>query len=220
MENNFEKYVDDNRAAFEKGAPAPAVWQNIKAGVEACHAKKRQAKKVMMMRWAAAAILLLAAGGAAVFFPHRQKAVIAVQDKNKPQQYVKPLPANKDSLTVKQPAEEIAGAHTLQNDVPARTTSDEYNHSILYYEAVVKTKEQQVDKLLAGVPELNKEFKRAIDDLDAIIKQLEVTLPQSVDKEKILQGIIKNLQMQESVLNSQLEALKSLQKNADEQKNG
>ena len=218
MENEFEEYVDDNRAAFEKGTPPPRVWQHLESGLAAYHANK-QHKKMVWMRWAAAAMLLLVAGAAVMLFPHGRLGTTVLQDNNSQQQGVKQLPANRDSLAInRQPAAETG---TAQNVTPRNNAQDDYSRSITYYQAAVKLKEQQVSKLLAAAPELNRDFKKAIDDLDEIVRQLQASLPESINKEKILQGIIKNLQMQENVLNSQLEVLKTLQNNsADEQKNG
>jgi len=217
MDDNFEKYMDENRSAFEKGGPSPELWQNLKDKLTEHHTAKRNTKKIWMARWMAAAILLLIAGTAAiVFIPRKPQNLVVRQDeKVTPPVAEKPAPPFKDSVTITQGT---AVEKPRRGEAHNSDALPDDDHALQYYQASVKQKEQQLDKLLGSMPELEKDFKHALNDLDLITNELKAALPRSIDKEKIIKGIIKNLQMQESILNSQLQLLKDIQNNNTDDK--
>lgn len=209
MENNFENYIDKNRGGFEQGAPSADVWQGLKNKLEEHHAEKRRVKKIALGRWTAAAAFIIVAGAAAIFYikANPQKP-IAQGNKIVPPVIAQHQLAGRDSEMRK---DEAGKEQVPQPNLRNSYVQEDTPNSIKFYQASIKQKEQQVDKLLGDMPALDKDFRHALNDLNEIIEHLQSSLPQSIDKEKIIKVIIKNLQMQEAILDSQLQALKDLQ---------
>ncbi len=204
MENDFEKYIDDNRGKLEKGAPPPEIWQRLKEQLIEHHNEKPGAAKPWM-KWVVAASLLLLAGAASLLFITRQARTTTLGVSQGQQTAATNTTRRSDSSVTENYAAidtPIEKAHPVEVD---------YSQSIVNYQAAVKTKEKQIIVLQKTDPELYKDFKKAIDDLDEIVADLQARVPGSIDKERILRSIIENLQMQETILNSQLQVLKNIQ---------
>jgi hypothetical protein len=95
MSNEFEKFISDNREAFDTRMPDPAVLSRIQAQMGG----EKQAKKgilipIRVVRWAAACIVLLA--GATVFLLVQKNETVT------PTQTVKLIPNDSPVTTPKQ----------------------------------------------------------------------------------------------------------------------
>ena len=59
MENEFEKYLQQNRDHFGKGSPSPQVWEQLKRGLEDHHRRRARVVRMRRIGWGIAASILL-----------------------------------------------------------------------------------------------------------------------------------------------------------------
>jgi hypothetical protein len=218
MESGFEKYIKQNKAEFEKDAPSPKVWQQLQARLVAQHQKKARIIKMRRISLRIAAGLLFFVGIWVLFFKIAKqpgKAVntgIAVSPKQ-PAVGTVPGKVNADSLKIAKQQSIIAQAGDVKKDRTFELTGTEYGQSINYYTRLVENEQKQVQQLRVIDPDIYKESQNAIDGLNTIYDQLKSQLHGSIDQQKVIELMIKNLQMQERVLKNQLQLIREMQLN-------
>jgi len=172
MKGNLEKYVIENRKAFNDANPPEHIWDNIVTSFDEEQQYKRR-NRILAFRTiiSAAAMLLLISAAALLFYQVRQA--------NK-QDYssIDPTLANKQKSFVSQ----------------------------------IDQKQQALSAMAHADPELYQEFSGVWQKMQSNYIQLKEEYPQSPNKEKTLEAMINNLQMQIQVLNQQLEVLNYIQK--------
>jgi len=215
MESGFEKYIKQNKPGFEKGAPSPKVWQQLQTQLAAHHHKKARVVKMRRIGLGIAASLLFIAIGILFFKTGRQPGKIVNSSiAMSPKQPVAGTgQANADSLKITKQQSITAQAGDVKKDRTFELTGTEYGQSINYYTRIVENEQKQVQQLRIIDPDIYKQSQDAIDGLNTIYDQLKSQLNRSIDQQKVIELMIKNLQMQERVLNNQLQLIREMQLN-------
>lgn len=205
MGEEFEEYLRENRGRIEKGGPSPKVWENIEQVLIARQKKKAQVIRLRLVSWSVAAGLVLGIGVASLFRPANKPLIQVVKDQPKVQKSAPAaLPVKKDTLYAQNPAIAPLKTHSANKIIAAKPKSDE---SISYYASLVAQREQELKQLQALDPGLYKESQKAIAELNATYNQLQKQLNGNIGREKVVEMMILNLQMQEKILSNQLQLI-------------
>jgi len=216
MESEFEKYIERNKEQFEKGAPSPKVWQQLQDQLIMHHQKKASIVKMRRVGLGVAAGLLFFISIGILLFKNAQqpiksmKAGLAASPKH-PAAGTASGRVNTDSLKLKKGLQVSAQAAHSQKESAYELTNDEYPQSLNYYTRQVANKQKQLWPLRGTDPDLYKESQNAIDGLNSMYDQLKKQLPGSINQQKVLKLMIKNLQMQEEILTNQLQLIREMQ---------
>ncbi|HZY38037.1 MAG TPA: hypothetical protein VFE53_15375 [Mucilaginibacter sp.] len=214
MENEFEEYLEQNRDRFEKDAPPPQVWQNIERGLIAHQQKKARVVRLRLVGWSVAAGLLLGIGIAYLAMRKDEpKATIAHHQPEIKKAAPVVLPAkHTDTFYAEEPAQ-AQKKHPVHHEITPGGI--ETPPSINYYARLVAQRQQQFKQLKTLDPGLYNESQKAIANLNATYNQLQNQLNGTVNRKKVMEMMIENLQMQERILANQLQLIHEA-----EQKNG
>lgn len=182
--NNLERFVRDNREAFDQHQPNPALWDKIG---EAIGAETKTTTRVINMgwaRWAVAATLFLALAGTITYmmFFRSERATLAGKTKT--------------------------GSEAV--DMVLDQIDPQYAKLISEFMEVIGEKQSELKKLEKDDPELYQKFSGDIQKLDVSYQVLRNTLNANPNTEQLLQAMISNLQMQIDLLNKQLSIIKQV----------
>jgi len=214
MENEFEKYLEQNRDRFEKDGPSPRLWKNIEQGLIAHQQKRARVVRMRLVGWSVAAGIVLGIG--ITYMAMRKDEPKAPIAKNRPE--IKKsapvaMPAKRDdTLYAEKPA---PTPRKLPVRRPVATTGIRGDQSIDYYTSLVAQRQQQFKQLQALDPGLYNESQKAIAALNTSYRQLQSQLNGAINRKKVIEMMIGNLQMQERILANQLQLIHEA-----EQKNG
>jgi ribosomal protein S6 len=190
--NNLERFVRDNREAFDNMQPSPALWDKI--GESIGEPKKSTTRVVRMSwaRWAVAATLFLALAGILSYqlFWKPQGSDIQLADRN-------------DT-----PATKIATPETI--DPVVNQIDPQYAKLVSQFTEVIGAKQAELKQIEKDDPELYKKFAGDIQKLDSSYHVLRSTLNANPNTEQLLQAMISNLQMQIELLNQQLSIIQKV----------
>jgi hypothetical protein len=206
MENEFEKYLEQNRDRFEKDGPSPQVWKNIEQALMARQQKKARMVRMRLVGWSVAAGIILGIG--ITYLAMRKdepKATIAHHQPGIKKAAPVVLPAkHTDTLYAEKPAP-MPKKHAVQRG----TTSPgiETRQTIDYYAHLVAQRQQQFKQLQVMDPGLYNESQKAITALNATYNQLQNQLNGAVNRKKVMEMMIENLQLQERILANQLQLI-------------
>ncbi len=201
MENEFEKYLQQNKDRFEKGSPSPRLWEKLKSGLEDHHQRRARVVRMRRIGWGIAASILLCIGVTLVIFKNKGRVNRDANTRNT---------THRDSVIDMQKitAQKIAADSTERI---AGVTDDKTRQSLYHYTRLIETRQKEMATLRQIDPGLYAKSQKALTDLDEVYNRLKKQLPQSVDQQKILKSLIENLKMQEQILTNQLQLLEELQ---------
>ncbi len=183
--NNIERFIRDNREAFDNMIPDPSLWNKIG---EVVGEKKKTTRVISMswVRWAVAATLFLALAGTLTYML-----------------FFRPV-------TEKMP---LAG-HTKTSseaiDLVLSQIDPQYAKLISQFMEVIGEKQSELKAIEKDNPELYQKFSGDIQRLDSSYNVLRSTLNANPNTEQLLQAMISNLQMQIDLLNQQLSIIKQV----------
>ncbi|MBS1564732.1 MAG: hypothetical protein JST39_10100 [Bacteroidetes bacterium] len=213
MSNRLEQFVKDNREDFDKFEPGPVVWHNIQQELKKGKAKKEGITISMTtLRWAAAASVIIMLGIGAYFFSQRNTQTPQVAQGTK-------QPATNNLPKIDTPAGQRTTDNEQQTPVnEQRTTNNElasanddpYQEEIYHYTRLVELKQTEIKKITKDEPLLYQQFAGDINKLDSAFHTLKKELPANPNREQLLEAMIKNLQLQEALLNRQLQIIQQI----------
>jgi hypothetical protein len=189
---NLERFVRDNREAFDNMEPSSALWDKIG---EAIGEEKKTTTRVVRMswaRWAVAATLFLALAGTISYQLFWRQASTDV-------------PIAQYTDTPKTPVGSAEAVDTLVNQI-----DPQYAKLVSQFTEVIETKQSQLKQLEKDDPALYKQFAGDIQKLDSSYHVLRSTLNANPNTEQLLQAMISNLQMQIDLLNQQLTIIQKI----------
>lgn len=212
MENEFEKYVEQNRHRFEKDGPPPLIWKNIEQGLIAHQHKKARMVRLRLVGWSVAAGVILGVGIAYLAMRKDEPNVtIAHQRPEIKKAAPVVLPAKRtDTLYAEKP---MPKGHAVSH--VTTPPGVEITQSIDHYASLVAQRQRQFKQLKALDPGLYNESQKAITALNTTYNQLQSQLNGTVNRKKVTEMMIENLQLQERILANQLQLIREA-----EQKNG
>jgi hypothetical protein len=184
--NNLERFVRDNREAFDNMEPSAALWDKIG---EAIGEEKKSTTRVVRMswaRWAVAATLFLALAG-----------TISYQLFWKQQAADLPIAQQTDTPDAGSTATNVVDPLVNQID-------PQYAKLVSQFTEVIESKQNELKQIEKDDPELYNKFAGDIQKLDSSYHLLRSTLNANPNTEQLLQAMISNLQMQIELLNQQL----------------
>jgi hypothetical protein len=182
---NLERFVRDNREAFDHMEPAPMLWDKIGATVgEQTQPKDSRVVRMSRVRWAVAATLFLALAGTLGYM-----------------------------LFLKEPGEDrisqVAG-RSEHIDPLVSQIDPQYAKLVSQFTEVIETKQTELRKIEKDDPALYQQFSGDIHKLDSAYHVLRGTLNANPNTEQLLQAMISNLQLQIDLLNQQLTVIKKI----------
>jgi hypothetical protein len=182
---NLERFVRDNREAFDHMEPAPKLWDKIGASVgEQKQPKDSRVVHMSRVRWAVAATLFLALAGTLGYMLFL-----------------------KDSGEVG--SSQVAG-RTVHVDPLVSQIDPQYAKLVSQFTEVIETKQTELRKIEKDDPALYQKFSGDIHKLDSAYHVLRGTLNANPNTEQLLQAMISNLQLQIDLLNQQLTVIKKI----------
>jgi hypothetical protein len=184
--NNLERFIRDNREAFDQLEPNAELWNKIG---EAIGENKKATTRVISMswvRWAVAATLFLALAGT-VSYQLLWKSRTS------------DLPIAQTNKTQEAPVDPLVSQIDPQ-----------YAKLVSQFTEVIETKQSQLKKMAKDDPELYQQFSGDIQRLDSSYHVLRSTLNANPNTEQLLQAMISNLQMQINLLNQQLSIIQQV----------
>jgi len=201
MENEFEKYLQQNKNQFEKGSPSPRVWEKLQRGLVEHQARQQQVIRIRRISWGIAASILLCLGVMLIIFKNKNQVARIVISRNT---------THSDSMIDRQ---KIL-AQKMEMDSAERVagvTDGKTRQSLYRYTQLIETRQKELATLRQIDPELYAKSQKALIDLNEVYDRLKKQLPHSVDQQKIVQSLITNLKMQEQILTNQLLLIQALQ---------
>jgi len=208
MENEFEKYLQQNRDRFENGSPSPRVWEKLQRDIVEHQYRRHRVIRMRRITWGIAASILLCIGVTIAILKPRSQATPTTIVNNVSQRDSmidnQKLMAQKMELDS---AERVAGV-----------TDDKTRESLFHYTKLIETRQKEMAALRQVDPDLYARSQKALTDLDVVYNRLKKQLPKSIDQQKILKSLIQNLKMQEQILNNQLQLLEELQNTTVDEK--
>ena len=208
MENEFEKYLQQNRDRFENGSPSPRVWEKLQRDIVEHQGRRHRVIRMRRISWSIAASILLCIG------------ITVALLKNKSQVNRNAITDNAshgDSVIDRQKIMaakmELDGAERV-----AGVTDGKTRESLYHYTKLIETRQKEMAALRQVDPDLYARSQKALTDLDVVYNRLKKQLPKSIDQQKILKSLIQNLKMQEQILNNQLQLLEELQNTTVDEK--
>ena len=179
--SRLEKFISENREAFDDEIPSGSIWQ----GVESAITEKKKARLISLnsgFKWSiAAAVVILA--GLGVFFKMQQT-----------HNTIDTAHAKPDTTA------------TTEIAVIAPEESSEVNQ----FAKLIALKQDELKKLSKEQPELYQKFTKDINQLDTTYITLKKQLSSTPNKELLIEAMIQNLQLQLQVLNQQLHIINQI----------
>ena len=179
--SRLEKFIKENKNAFDDEMPADKIWQ----GIESSIGEPQKAKLISMsakLKWSiVAAVIALA--GIGLFFKMQQNTPTFIDN------------AKKIDTTA---STEIA---TVAPDVAPAMNE---------FAKLIAMKQDELKKLSKEQPELYQQFTKDINQLDSNYTNLKGKLSVAPNKELLIEAMIQNLQLQLQVLNQQLNIINQI----------
>ncbi|GAB3565339.1 hypothetical protein GCM10027578_12490 [Spirosoma luteolum] len=197
--DNLERFVRDNREAFDHCEPPDSLWDRIDQRLGDAPAARPETPAPVTpdparpfvtvhrspapaTRWltdwrvaAAVALLLLAAGG---LYLNQQYGV-----------------AHQPEMVAANPG---------------------YAKAVVQYTELIDQKQQELRQMTQDNPALYQEFSSDLSRLERSYQSLKADLPQNPNQETLLQAMIQNLQIQIDLLNEQLRVIQRIKKQTHE----
>ena len=190
MRDNLQKFIDDNRSAFDSSEPQPQVWNKVEQQLNKGQNFRKRFRNTLLWAASFAAIAVLSITLFTIF----QKSEKKVLDGAAP-------PA----------AVETTEIIDILDPIQAR--------QITQFHEVIEYKQNELKLLEKEEPQLYKEFVNDINSLDSAYTALKAQLPENPNREMILETMIQNLQLQSDLLSRHLRIIKDIkQKNKGHEK--
>lgn len=182
---NLERFVRDNREAFDHMEPAPMLWDKIGATLgEQPQLKNSRVVRMSLVRWAVAATLFLALAGTLGY-------MLFLKDSGEGGRL------------------QVAGGSEHVDPLVSQI-DPQYAKLVSQFTEVIETKQTELRKIEKDDPALYQQFSGDIQKLDSAYHVLRGTLNANPNTEQLLQAMISNLQLQIDLLNQQLTVIKKI----------
>ncbi len=182
MSNDLEKFIRNNRGAFDDASPSDNVWKEVERSIPA----KKQAKRFTITdiyKWSAAAAILFIALTSAYFvfirkYSHEDPPV-TTQPQTQPQRN-----DNMNGISLEFVSEFKEATEAVEN------------------------KQKELRSAIANNPELYRKFQLDLNTLDSSYRLLREQAGQSANPDVLIKAMIQNLQLQAELLGRQLMIIK------------
>lgn len=196
--DNLERFIRDNREAFDDKEPPGKLWQNIEVGLnkqqtgdqklsqstpfQQVHVNRSRFGNRQIgwpsLDWrVAASIAVLLLAGSFLYMNYQ--------------------------YGVTQQPEVVAASPT-------------YAKEVVHYTRLIDDKRDELKQMTESNPALYKEFATDLERLERNYKTLKAELPQNPNQETLIQAMIQNLQLQINLLNEQLRVIQRIKQQTHE----
>ena len=194
MNNNFERFIQQNRKDFDTEQPSEKVWDKIEQTIPV----KKEAKRFSMndvLKWSAAAAVLFIALTSVYFIYIKEKdshetSTAGVGTENRPDS-AKP--------------EELDGI------------APEYAVQFKRFNETIETQQEELKKATTDQPSLYKQFEEDLKVLDSSFIALKNQAEHTPNRDVLIKAMIQNLQLQAELLGRQLLIIKDIKGNKNTQ---
>lgn len=211
--DNLERFVRDNREAFDDREPPNSLWQKIEQGLD-----KQQSDRDTPFRQIH--INPIQAGDA--------QTNGSVAEPSRPgKSQLGGLQIGWPSLDWRVAASIavllLAGAFLYMNheygvahQPEVVAASPLYAKEVVHYTELIDVKRAELKKMTQDNPALYQEFATDLDRLEKSYQSLKSDLPQNPNQEMLIQAMIQNLQLQINLLNEQLRVIDRIKQQTHE----
>ena len=193
MNNNFERFIQQNRKEFDTEQPSENVWDKIEQTIPV----KKEAKRFSMndiIKWSAAAAVLFIALTSVYFLYINKKdsheTLELTGPKNEPG-YSKP--------------DELNGI------------APEYAVQFKRFNETIEAQQEELRKATSDQPSLYKQFEEDLKVLDSSFIALKNQAEHTPNRDVLIKAMIQNLQLQAELLGRQLLIMKDIKGNKNTQ---
>ena len=194
MNNNFERFIQQNRKDFDTEQPSEKVWDKIEQTIPV----KKEAKRFSMndvLKWSAAAAVLFIALTSVYFIYIKEKdshetSTAGIGTDNRPDS-AKP--------------EELDGI------------APEYAVQFKRFNETIETQQEELRKATTNQPSLYKQFEEDLKVLDSSFIALKNQAEHTPNRDVLIKAMIQNLQLQAELLGRQLLIIKDIKGNKNTQ---
>ena len=178
MSNRLEKFVQDNRDAFDNEEPRQHLWRNLEQDL--AEAKKdERVFHLSFLRWTTAAAVVIMMVG---MFYYMNRSTV-------------------------DPTIVVANTTPATSATPDQVLNEldpTYAQQVVHFTQLIELKQNELKQIEKEHPELYKQFVRDINKLDSSYQALKLELPRNANRELLLEAMIQNLKLQSDLLNQQL----------------
>jgi hypothetical protein len=180
MSNKLEKFIQDNRDAFDSEEPRPQLWKKLRSELED-EKKDDRVFHLSFLRWTAAAAIVVMLIGM-FYYINRQQT----------------------------PETFAGTTGTTRSDDPLAQIDPAYAKQVYHFTQLIELKQNELKQIEKEQPELYGQFVKDIRKLDSSYQGLRAQLPANPDPEMLLDAMIQNLRLQADLLNEQLTIIKEI----------
>jgi hypothetical protein len=210
--DNLERFVRDNREAFDDKEPPGDLWKNIEAGLT-----KQQDQS-----------------GDASFEPTNQSPFQQIHKPDSPLDNQQ-LSLNSHTalgrswwrsnwrVAASVAVLLLAGSFLYMNQQygvahqpEVVATSPTYAKEVVQYTRLIDDKRAELKQMTEDHPELYQEFATDLNRLERSYQSLKADLPKNPNQEVLIQAMIQNLQIQINLLNEQLRVIQRIKQQTNE----
>ena len=185
MSNKLEKFIHDNREAFDSDEPRPQLWKKLRSELQ----DKKKDDRVFhlsFLRWTAAAAVVIMLVGM-FYYINRQQTPQSV--------------AGIDTTTTND---------SQQPDAFLTQMDPAFAKQVYHFTQLIELKRNELKQIEKEQPVLYGQFVNDVRRLDSSYQALRAELPANPDPEVLLEAMIQNLRLQADLLNQQLTIIKEI----------
>ncbi|QJW91785.1 hypothetical protein HNV11_21590 [Spirosoma taeanense] len=195
--DNLERFIRDNREAFDDREPPGSLWQKIEAGLEQQKPADQRTNTSPFRQIHKTNSRL---GGLQIGWPSLDWRVAA-------------------SVAVLL----LAGSFLYMNYQYGVTRQPEvlaaspaYAKEVVQYTRLIDDKRAELKQMTEDNPALYQQFATDLDRLERSYQSLKADLPKNPNQEVLIQAMIQNLQIQINLLNEQLRVIQRIKQQTNE----
>jgi len=217
MNGPLEKFVQENRDKFDAEIPGPRIWEKISERLDPSRKEKETpVRSLPFKRWlSAAAVVAFLCLITALYFSlqHKVRPELAIKKtgKTEPSNHLPVSDSGKNTaatpITKKSPAPATAGKPA--DPIPESADNGE-SKEMYYYAKLIEIKHEELKTLEKDEPLLYRQFSGDVQKLDGVYHSLKTQLPNTSNREQVMEAMISNLQLQIGLLNRQLKIIKQI----------
>jgi hypothetical protein len=218
MSSPLEKYILENRSAFDADSPDPRIWEKINQRLEPNSSKKEApVRSVSFKSWLSIAAAVAVFGLITVIYYSRHQVnpatnLTAVKPtKIDPSSHSKEVVPSADSPSdVTSSNHDLGGVKSGPAEQNPGSAEPEENKEMYYYSKLIELKHEELKTLEKDEPLLYRQFSGDVQKLDSVYHSLKSQLPDNSNREQVMEAMISNLQLQIGLLNKQLDIIKQI----------
>lgn len=217
MSSPLEKFILENRSAFDSDAPDSQVWEKISEKINPDDKEKETpVRSLPFKRWlsAAAAVVFVGLSGILYYTLHQNNHQMPVAEKTQrkaePSNHLPTPAAVTDTNTGVAKTDPDPAQKTSPADQKPDIVDNGESKEMYYYAKLIELKHEELKALEKDEPLLYRQFSSDVQKLDSVYHSLQTQLPNNSNREQVIEAMISNLQLQIGLLNKQLDIIKQI----------